>query len=138
MTTTNSGSSSSSSDSSVSLAATLLPRALSAPVDLTHPSPASTSDPSHTELVALLAQYADRIAALEQRASLGGTVYPSGLLSRRGTGGSYDPEKYRHLGKPVGGTFIAVALVFLMLGEYGLRSGSRSCWVEITTEGRAG
>ncbi|ORY76869.1 hypothetical protein BCR35DRAFT_325608 [Leucosporidium creatinivorum] len=28
-----------------------------------------------------------------------------------------DPQKYRHLGKPVGGTFIALALLFLVLGS---------------------
>ena len=63
-----------------------------------------------------MSQYADRLASLEHRAALG-TLHPTNLLGRRADDGAYDPEKYRHLGKPVGGTFIAVALVFLVLGE---------------------
>ena len=119
MTTTSFGSSSSSSTGSVNLAATLATRSLTSSSSsdplaaLTHPE----SDPSTADLLALLSQYADRIAALEQRAAPG-TLHPANLIGRSAEGGTYDPEKYRHLGKPVGGTFIAVALVFLMLGEW--------------------
>lgn len=109
--------SSSSSTGSVSLAATLSPRTLPPLAPLNIPASAPSPDATTAELLSLLAHYADRLAVLEQHPALA-TPHPSSLLTRRAADGSYDPEKYRHLGKPVGGTFIAVALVFLLLGEW--------------------
>ncbi|KAM0751413.1 hypothetical protein T439DRAFT_325551 [Meredithblackwellia eburnea MCA 4105] len=64
-------------------------------------SPALTTlspDAQIAQLQTLLIAYATRLETLEQE-------------QRQGA-------KYRYLGKPVGGTFIALALVFLLLGSY--------------------
>lgn len=45
-------------------------------------------------------------------------IYAARLDAVAASGGSAGDGKYRHLGKPIGGTFVALALVFLVLGSH--------------------
>ncbi|KAK4046702.1 hypothetical protein OIV83_005905 [Microbotryomycetes sp. JL201] len=72
-------------------------RALQSQVSQLLNSSAASNVPQLEQILVMLVEQSSQIDILKQQVN--------------------DPIKYRHLGKPIGGTFIALALLFLVLGE---------------------